>query len=240
MDLYKYMDKLEVMADQYENLGEFRIQINAVLDTLSRLQKHDLPKYPLPKLGMSNQFIYDHLIDYPGLMEDSGILENFRQIVIENFGIWHIFSKTWIEDLKIFCGKNSHNFEVMAGNAVISTFLPHTIATDNLNWHGQDVEKPHPWTQIEQIDALKAVQKYSMYVDNIIMAWSPDHDEIDWQILKELRRSNFQGNFIVIGEPNGATNSAKFWEEAQLTKPFMLNCNHQPFDFIRDEVFTVR
>ena len=128
----------------------------------------------------------------------------------------------------------------MAGNAVISANLKNTIATDNLDWQGQDNERPCPWTAVEKLDAVTAVRKYYSHVDNIIMAWAPDKSDVDWQVLQFLRQNHFQGNLIVVGEQNGATNSVKFWQDAQLQLVEQLNQHHLSFDFINDQVWLVK
>ena len=72
------------------------------------------------------------------------------------------------------------------------------------------------------------------------MAWAPDSGDVDWQVLQFLRQNHFQGNLIVIGERNGATNSAKFWQNARLQLIDQLNQHHRPFDFINDQVWLVK
>ena len=72
------------------------------------------------------------------------------------------------------------------------------------------------------------------------MAWAPDSGDVDWQVLQFLRQNHFHGNLIVIGEQNGATNSAKFWQNARLQLVDQLNRHHRPFDFINDQVWLVK
>ena len=129
--------------------------------------------------------------------------------------------------LQEFCGLHTHNLELMAGNAVISANLKNTVATDNLDWQGQDNERPRPWKNVEKLDAMTAIEKYYQHVDNVLLAWAPDNDEIDWKILQFLHKNNFEGNFIVIGERNGATNFKVFWKNAKLTYLEKLNQHHK-------------
>ena len=77
-------------------------------------------------------------------------------------------------------------------------------------------------------------------MDVIIMEWAPDTSEDDWEVLQKLRTMRWPGEFIVIGERNGATNSEKFWDECRLEEPEDLNQRHERFDFIDDRVYLVR
>ena len=166
-------------------------------------------------------------------------LLNLCQVVIEDFGIWHIFSQEWVADLKEYVGPGL-GLELMAGNGVLSASIPGLIATDNLDWAGQDNESPQAWQRVEQLDAISALERYGLKANYIILAWAPDTSQVDWEILNWLRTKRWSGQFIVIGERNGATNSSKFWQEANLLKPRLLNQHHQAIDFINDEVFLVK
>lgn len=239
MQLERYIKQVQQIRNEFCNLTPVVECCDCILETMSAFRQHQLPFRSLPSLELNDDFVIDHLIEYPNVINISSQLEDFRQTVVENFGIWHVCSREWIDDLQQFCGVNAQNLELMAGNAIISANLPNTIATDNLNWDGQDNEKPRPWTKVERLDALTAVQKYYRQVDNIIMAWAPNNDDVDFQVLQFLRESHFRGNFIVIGEREGATNSSLFWKVARLKLPTNLNIHHQPFDFIKDRVWTV-
>ena len=113
-------------------------------------------------------------------------------------------------------------------------------ATDSFDWSKQDVTRPDPWTKVENLDATSAVEKYADVMDVIIMEWAPDTSEDDWEVLQKLRTMCWPGEFIVIGERNGATNSEKFWDECRLEEPEDLNQRHERFDFIDDRVYLVR
>lgn len=240
MVLDDYVKQVQEIRQSFLKLTPVVEKCNQILTTINAYQQQRLPQVELTELELSTDLIFDNLIEYPQLMDVSPQFENLRQVMIENFGIWHICNQLWINDLQAFCGLDSYNLEIMAGNAVISANLENTIATDNLDWQGQDNDRPCPWTAMEKLDAVTAVQKYYLHVDNIIMAWAPDSGEVDWQVLHFLRQNHFQGNLIVIGERNGATNSTKFWQNAQLQLVDQLNQHHRPFDFINDQVWLVK
>ena len=240
MELDNYVKQIQAIRQNFLKLTPVVEKCDQILATINAYQQQRLSQAELTALELSTDLIFDNLIEYPQLMDVSPRFENLRQVMIENFGIWHICNQLWINDLQAFCGLDSHNLEIMAGNAVISANLKNTIATDNLDWQGQDNDRPCPWIAVEKLDAVTAVQKYYSHVDNVIMAWAPDSGEVDWQVLQFLRQNHFQGNLIVIGERNGATNSAKFWQNAQLQLVDQLNRHHCPFDFINDQVWLVK
>lgn len=239
MEYGKYLTTLAEFESQVARLGPATVQIQAVKKTLSALAKQELPKESLPKLGFSPAYLERHLLDHPELLELERVLNLVRQVAIENFGVWHIFSAAWCETLKyeLYPGKT---LELMAGNALLAKNLPATFAVDELDWKGQDNERPAPWTKVYQLDALEAVKRYYAEVNNLILAWAPETTNKDHQILKFLRQKNWSGRFIVIGEKNGATNSKRFWQEAKLSYLPSLNTLHQPFDAIKDKVFLVK
>ena len=213
-------------------------QVSAVEKTLKAYGERKLPRHPLPKLGFSEEFIMDHLLDCTNLLELDSRLNDLRQTVIENFGIWHIFSEDWLDDLALhFNGRKT--LQLMSGNAVLSAGLANVTATDSFDWSKQDVTRPDPWTKVENLDATSAVEKYADVMDVIIMEWAPDTSEDDWEVLQKLRTMRWPGEFIVIGERNGATNSEKFWDECRLEEPEDLNQRHERFDFIDDRVYLI-
>lgn len=240
MKINEYISGLKYIQQQFSQLQKVTTTASAILATVNAYQMHQLPDAPLPSLELDDNYIYNHLLNYPKLIDVTPFFENLRQVLIENLGIWHVCNQQWIDDLQRFCGAQATNLEIMAGNAMITKFLAHTYATDNFAWKGQDNEHPQPWTNVEKLDALAAVIKYAPIVDNIIMAWAPDSTDIDWQVLRQLRQLHYRGNVIVIGEYQGNTNSKQFWQHARLTCPSILNRHHRPFDFIRDKVWIAK
>ena len=72
------------------------------------------------------------------------------------------------------------------------------------------------------------------------MSWSPDKVEIDWEVLQLLRNDYPEVKLLVIGEKNGATNSAKFWQNGQLTQDAELqkvNEHLHSFDLIDEQIY---
>ncbi|MGO0154028.1 SAM-dependent methyltransferase [Leuconostoc mesenteroides] len=229
--------KLEQYARQFSDSPDTLIKINAACKALESLAQHTLPAHPLPQLSFSSQNILSDL----RLMSLDDLLSEFRQTIIKSFGIWHLPNQLWLSDLnQVINGRRV--LEIMSGNGVIASQLRllgnEVIATDNFDWHGQDIQHPDLWTEVICLDALESIKKMSY--DVVILSWAPDTDETDWQILQILRAQHFNGDFIVIGEKDGATNSQLFWQNAKLSRPKKLNQHHQPFDFINDQVWLVQ
>ena len=235
MEVDDYLKKLLLFEEKFNRKKQVLAKIRMVKAMILAYQNRQIPNSLPRQLAFSEAELFTD----PILMELEDHLLDLRQLLIENFGVWHIFSKKWVADLQTFLG-NSVGVEIMAGNGLLSTQIPNLLATDNLDWHGQNIEKPAGWQKIEKIDALDAVKKYALKSDYFLLAWAPDTSEADLEILKWLRSIQWQGKFIVIGEYKGATNSQKFWQEAKLELPIPLNQHHQAFDFINDQVFLVK
>lgn len=238
LEIKKYLATIAEYEKEYCGIFPVQKRLQAVSQTVKAFRDRSLPEYPLPKLELSEGAIFALLDHHADVLEMENSLNDIRQCVIQNFGIWHIFSITWVNDLQEYLNGRS-TLQVMAGNGILASKLENVIATDNLDWHGQDITKPSPWTTVKHLDALAAVERYYKDVDVIIMEWAPDGATIDHGILQFLRNVNWSGEFLVIGERNGATNSSLFWQTASLTIVSQLNVHHQPFDFIKDQVFSV-
>ena len=139
--------------------------------------------------------------------------------------------------------------EIMAGNGYISKGLRNNNAnqqiytTDSQAWTKENETGKHPVTKIEKLDAISAIKKYGDQVEYVIMSWAPDKGETDWDVLQLLRQNYPDVKFLVIGEKNGATNSKKFWQEAQLSQDEELQKVNQQlhsFDLIDEQIYLVK
>lgn len=232
-----YLEQLNQWEEKFATASDVLFKIQSAKKAIVSLKLQQLPKNNLPLLSFSEKEIFSNFALMP--LDDD--LAMFRQEIIQTFGIWHIPNQRWLVDLHHFINGRSV-LEIMAGNALISAGLrqlqDEVTSTDNFDWRGQDILTPKPWTHVEQEDALKSVKRRSF--DVLILSWAPDTQNIDWQILTTLRNQGFTGDFIVIGEQNGVTNSPEFWQNAILSQPEILNQNHKPFDTIKDAVWLVK
>lgn len=58
---------------------------------------------------------------------------------------------------------------------------------------------------------MDAFHKYQDQVGVVVMSWSPDGLPLDWELLQAMRAAHTTVDFVVIGEPHGATGSTEFW-----------------------------
>lgn len=231
------IDQLAYYAQLFDTKPWIQHKVNTAINTLRALEAHQIPNQPLPQLF----FTENQILNEPSLMPLDDLLFDFRQELISSFCIWHLPNQAWIADLHQFI-HGRRVLEVMAGNGIITSNLRQLgddiIATDNFSWQEQGIRLPAPWTQVHKMSAIEAIHAFSF--DVIIMSWAPDTDQSDLEILHALRQQNFTGDFIVIGEKNKATNSKGFWQNADLSTPILLNRHHIPFDFIQDQVYSVK
>jgi hypothetical protein len=156
-------------------------------------------------------------------------------------------SATWIKQMAEFIG-NDRTMDLMAGNGYITGGIrslnpaARIVGIDNFDWQGQGIT-PNPITEIVKADALESVRSFSDNLDIILLSWAPDAQDTDFQVLQYLRSSGWidkGGEFIVIGEKYGATNSNQFWQNAVLEPINELNYNHTSFDIIDEQVYLVK
>lgn len=239
MSFLTYLKELNDFKKSLQNNQLILSKIKCAEDALVAYSQKQIPK-KLENFSLDPDYIFQHLNQYPSLLALDDLLADFRQICIENFGIWHLFDQNWLLDLAHFLN-NQNTLELMAGNALISSQLKNVTASDNFFWDGQDIQKPDPWCFVKQQDAFFSVQESYQDVNNIILSWCPETVETDWQILAFLRQHNWQGNFIVIADSmQESTNSKAFWQNAKLTINHELNQHHPQIDYINDKVFLVK
>ncbi|QCQ03310.1 hypothetical protein FAX13_01155 [Ligilactobacillus animalis] len=238
MEWHEYLARLRYYDRMCGNLTTVHQKIAQAQAVVTAYSRHEIPQV-VPKLSFSTHYLELHMTKHPELFELVSCLNELRQVLIENFGIWHVFSQAWLATFKQRL-KPGKTLVVMCGNAVLAANLPNVIAVDDFDWQAQDNTRPHPWCDVKQCDALVAVQTYYQQVDNIILEWAPEQTTCDRAILDFLRAHHWPGDLIVIGEAKGATNSPQFWQTAKLDRPPEVNALHRPFDFIHDQVFWVK
>ena len=116
------------------------------------------------------------------------------------------------------------------------------FTTDSTAWVKENQTGRHPVISIEPLDALAAVDKYADQVEYVIMSWAPDKGEADWDLLEHLREHYPALKLLVIGEKDGATNSKRFWQEAQLSQDGLAQVNAalKSFDLIDEQVYLAK
>ncbi|MEJ6400074.1 SAM-dependent methyltransferase [Nicoliella lavandulae] len=255
-----YIEELKQYTNLFSDFGEIKFLINNVLVSNRLLSEGNLPQ-DLPNLLLPDD-IQDQIFkkvneQYPAndpkgdqlwnqysaaLPKLDQLLRSYRDYLEKQYGMWAYISAPFVKDIADFVG-NDKVLEVMAGNGYISKGLRNNnvdvIATDSLEWVNENETGKHLVTNVEQLSAIDAFHKYEDQIDDIIMCWSPDGVPVDWELLQAIRKSNHHIRLIVIGEPNGATNSKAFWQNAKFIdndEVKRLNRHHQPFDLIHDQL----
>ena len=90
MELDNYVKQVQAIRQNFLKLTPVVEKCNQILATINAYQQQRLPQVELTALELSTDLIFDNLIEYPQLMDVSPRFENLRQVMIENFGIWHI------------------------------------------------------------------------------------------------------------------------------------------------------
>ena len=261
-----YLGELLPYLDRYQNIPTMANLMQQAIDTLEQLNAGYLPA-ALPTMEIPESVIPELqnyvLAQYPD-NADAGnalwleltepledldfLLRHLRDALIEYFSMYGFVSSDFVRDLSVYTD-GQPVLELMAGHGYISAGLKaiapaqKIIATDNEDWRTQpDPTSAKPVTDVENMDAIAALDMYGENVSTVIMSWAPDTTDADWQVLQYIRDNQyrFDFDFIVIGEKDGATDSDVFWHEAELEEVPALNAHHQSFDLIDERVYLVK
>lgn len=261
-----YLGELLPYLDRYQNIPTMANLMQQAIDTLGQLNAGYLPA-ALPTMEVPESVIPELqnyvLTQYPDnadagnalwleltepLEDIDFLLRHLRDALIEYFSMYGFVSSDFVRDLSAYTD-GQPVLELMAGHGYISAGLKaiapaqKIIATDNEDWRTQpDPTSAKPVTDVENMDAIAALDMYGENVSTVIMSWAPDTTDADWQVLQYIRDNQyrFDFDFIVIGEKDGATDSDVFWHEAELEEVPALNAHHQSFDLIDERVYLVK
>jgi len=145
-----------------------------------------------------------------------------RQEAIMFLG-FSLIAKNWIIPLSKWIG-NRKCLEIMSGQGSLSYALEQEgvsiITTDNFSWMGSGNlwknKEGFLWKDVENIDAISAIQKYGDSIDIIICSWPPKDDNIFAKCILEMRKLNPNCLMIFIGEGyGGCTTNDLFFETAE-------------------------
>ncbi|MFD1419057.1 hypothetical protein [Companilactobacillus keshanensis] len=251
-----YIGELRDEIDELTNGKRFKARIDFMDHVCQALSDKRLPKYHFPKFQLSEKDLYSYLgslmdLDRPSyddavrkLEKFDHNLREFRTYLQIRFGYWATvtedFMRIWSE-----LYPDTKYLELMAGNGYISrgfkNFGVESICTDDLSWAKQSQTGLKTLVDVENLDAITALEKYQKDIDAVVLAWSPDREEIDYDILQLVRRAGIK--LFVIGEKDGATNSHKFWENAEIVedpKIEQLNKMYSHYDLVCDRLYLIR
>lgn len=261
-----YIQELNHYRDLFDDFPPIKYLINNALES-DRLLKNGLLPQPLPELLLPDN-IQDTIFQqvnkqYPqgdprgdqlwnkyseALPKLDKALRNFRDYLEDTYGMWSYVNAPFAKALSDYLN-GAPTLEIMAGNGYISKGLRNNNATqkiyttDSQAWVKENETGKHPVTQIEKLDALDAIKKYGEKVQYVIMSWAPDKQDTDWKVLQLLRNDYPDVSLLVIGEKDGATDSKRFWQEAQLSQDEELkkvNANLHSFDLIDEQIYLAK
>ena len=224
------------------------VEINNIVATIR--QKQVLKRAP-KKLGFlpdvaeeicSNHFhSKDQLDDFKTINQ---LLNNTRQFLAIKFGLWSIPNLETAQVIKDQL-KINKGLEIMAGNGYWSKALSQVgvkmTATDNLDWSRTSNTGAQAFVPVSNYDAARAVKQFSD-VDLIICSWAPNFGNSDEKVVATWQKFNSATHLLFVGEKNGVTNSASFWQK----EPFLhskelrlINQTFTSFDFIDEQIFEI-
>ncbi|RMC57590.1 SAM-dependent methyltransferase [Lactobacillus sp. ESL0260] len=224
------------------------VEINNIVATIR--QKQVLKRAP-KKLGFlpdvaeeicSNHFhSKDQLDDFKTINQ---LLNNTRQFLAIKFGLWSIPNLETAQVIKDQL-KINKGLEIMAGNGYWSKALSQVgvkmTATDNLDWSRTSNTGAQAFVPVSNYDAARAVKQFSD-VDLIICSWAPNFGNSDEKVVNAWQKLNSATHLLFVGERNGVTNSASFWQK----EPFLhskelrlINQTFTSFDFIDEQIFEI-
>ncbi len=261
-----YLGELLPYLDRYQNIPTMANLMQQSIDTLEQLNEGYLPA-ALPTMEIPESVIQElknYVLAQYTDNADAGnalwleltepledidfLLRHLRDALIEYFSMYGFVSSDFVRDLSAYTD-GQPVLELMAGHGYISAGLKaiapaqKIIATDNEDWRTQpDPTSAKPVTDVENMDAIAALDMYGENVSTVIMSSAPHTTDADWQVLQYIRDNQyrFDFDFIVIGEKDGATDSDVFWHEAELEEVPALNAHHQSFDLIDERVYLVK
>ena len=112
---------------------------------------------------------------------------------------------------------NGNCLEIISGSGYLTWALKqkniNIIATDNFSWD-INFEK---WIDIEQLDAISAINKYGKALTYIIASWFPYDDNLAYECLIAVRKINPKCKMLIITESKfGCCANDKFFDNIEI------------------------
>lgn len=166
-----------------------------------------------------------------------------RDVYTQTYGFPLITAEVVTELASHLKGKNV--LELAAGSGYLSSLLQQrgiqVKVTDNFNWaNGNYGSWKKPFTEVESIDALKAIEKYGDDYDVVLLSWPPYDNPLAHQILLRCLEKNL--DMIYIGEDiGGCTADDDFFDlvEEKCTCDFVSDY-YIPFNTIHDNIWEIK
>lgn len=243
-----YLTKLNKIESELK-LPNFSSRVLTINRLVQLLDQQDIPKTNLPDFEIMPdevELLFKTVDKTKHQLLQSGLnlLSNFRQFLSLHYGLWSLAN---VETCRLI--KNHFDLktglEVMAGNAMWSSGFDAVgvkmIATDDLSWGKTSTTGTRQFTEVVDLSALDAIEKYHNQVDFIFFSWAPNFGIDDLKLLEYIRTLSHPPLILMVGEIDGATNSPQFWQEARLTRHITTEISNsfQSFDFIEEELILI-
>lgn len=144
---------------------------------------------------------FDHKI----LLQQQSLF--FRWVFLDNVGHF-LPTRKFAMQMKTDIIKEGKVLEVMAGDGVLAGHLKDAgvdiIATD--------IFVHEPIFPVEELDAIKAVEKYGPEIDFLLMCWSPPSDPIVHQTAIRLHEVNPEALILFMGEISACNGTVEYFD----------------------------
>lgn len=126
--------------------------------------------------------------------------------VVTKASMWAIVDMTWTKQLAEKIGDRTV-LEVMSGRG----WLCKALKEHGVDIVGTDMHVSDPVCEIEELDAIAAINRYKNRSDVLLMSWPPYAKTICEEVINEW---GDEKEMIVIGENSGGcTGTDRFWDE---------------------------
>lgn len=210
-------ERIKILKNKFNenNILMDEVRLNSTLDCA--VIDAEFRSYPIDEDDLRHD-----TLDVLETLLNKEIPEKYKEEVLLNMSLrfkvipiqgYSLVSKDWVKPFANWIGDRKC-LEIMAGKGTLSFALQSegksVIATDGYQWSRFDFN--NLWTDVENIDALDAIDKYGKDVDIIIMSWCY-MDELGYKCLLKMREVNPDAIMIYIGEPyGGCTGSDSLYE----------------------------
>lgn len=166
--------------DYYFNFKEKAAKYS---NAIGLLKQHNIPEAWPPKMEDSYSW-EDACLDEGSMLARDDVI---------HFAGYCFLSNNWLRPLASWIGTRKC-LEIMGGSGALSKGLQNfgvdIRCTDDFSWSEQHKWwYEHPWTSVEQIGAVEAIQKYGKEVELVLCSW-PYTDDACYHSLMSMREIN--------------------------------------------------
>lgn len=207
----------------------------------------EMPKYATSIEDRFKRF-KDTLPSLDDLFREEDVYGGLKELHLKNAynqaGMYAFVSWRWVNPFVEWLGDRKV-LEVMAGRGWWTYALRqkgvNVIATDDFSWMNRS------WidtlTEVEEMDAIEAVERYGKEVDVVAMGW-PYMDDTAYRVIKRLHEVNPDALVVYIGERGGCTADDNFHEhfEIMFNDPEFneVTTRYQSWEHIHDHILLGR